>query len=200
MGAEMTIGLTVTGLLPKGQPATTISGAKVGDVLILTKPIGSGTSLAAEMAGDIRGQDLVAMLHILQQPQSKAADLLSVSNAMTDVTGFGLAGHLLEICKASEVGAELRLSDISIYDGAIEMNRLGHRSSIYKDNASISDRFSGLQGEVGELLFDPQTSGGLLATVPDEQAEDVLAALIEAGYHAAIIGRVTDDTGQVSCV
>ena len=199
MGAEMTVGLTVTGLLPKGKDAITVSGAQSGDVLILTKPIGSGTLLAAEMAGDLKGANLASLLNHLQIPQATAATRLSEAHAMTDVTGFGLAGHLMAICNASNVGAKLIMNAIPVFDGALEMSGQGHQSSIYENNASIAHRFSGLTGEIGKLIFDPQTSGGLLAAIASDQADDVLAGLIEDGYDAAIIGKITDDVGKVDC-
>jgi len=200
MGAEMTIGLTVTGMLPKGKDAITVAGAKPDDVLILTKPIGSGTLLAAEMAGDLSGVYLTPLLDQLQTSQASAAKRLTDAHAMTDVTGFGLAGHLMAMCKASNVGAELCLDAIPLFDGAEEMSRQGHRSSIYNDNAAIADRFTGLRGELGKLIFDPQTSGGLLAAVAPEDAEEVLSGILQDGYNAAIIGRITEDSGRVTCV
>ena len=80
------------------------------------------------------------------------------------------------------------------------MSGQGHQSSIYENNASIAHRFSGLTGKIGKLVFDPQTSGGLLAAIAADQADDVLAGLIEDGYDAAIIGKITDDVGNVDCV
>lgn len=200
MGAEMTVGLTVTGLIPKGKEAITLAGAKPDDVLILTKPIGSGTLLAAEMQGDLNGGFLVPLLAQLQASQGNAARILSQANAMTDVTGFGLGGHLLAMCKASNTGAEVQLDAIPVFDGAEDMSRFGHRSSIYKDNAAVADRFTGLRGEIGKLVFDPQTAGGLLAAVAPDQADEALAALLSAGYPAAIIGKITGDSGRITCV
>lgn len=199
MGAEMSIGLTVTGLLPKGREAITIAGAKAGDALILTRPIGSGTLLAAEMAGKAKGADIAALLDRMQRPQSDAAALLTDAHAMTDVTGFGLAGHLHRICKASGLGAEVNLSAIPVYDGAIEMNLAGVYSSIYPQNRLIETDFDGLTGPISELIFDPQTAGGLLAAVPSDQADQTLSALCDAGHTAAIIGKMTEGA-RITCL
>ena len=199
LGAEMTIGLTVTGMLPKGTNAVTLSGAKAGDALILTRPIGSGTVLAAEMAGQACGANVVDLLKHMQHPQAKASAILNGANAMTDVTGFGLGGHLLAICKASMVGATLNMDAIPVFEGALELSKAGHRSSIFQDNAAISSQFTGLEHDKGDLLFDPQTSGGLLASVDQETSEVLLKQLQEAGYTAAIIGQVTDEQEKINC-
>jgi len=198
-GAEMTIGLTVTGLLAKNVGAITLTGAKVGDALILTRPIGSGTLLAAEMVGAARGEDVACLLTQLQQPQAKASAILATANAMTDVTGFGLGGHLLAMCKASGVGAELKMQDVPIFDGALELAKAGHQSSIFQDNAAISDHFTGLECEKRNLLFDPQTSGGLLAAVSSADAPGLVHKLQDAGYPAVLIGHITAQAEMITC-
>lgn len=200
LGAELTIGLTATGLIPKNSEPITLTGAKTGDALILTRPIGSGTILAAEMAGQARGEDVTRVLESLQQPQAKASGILSSAHAMTDVTGFGLGGHLLALCKASGVGAEIKMQEIPVFDGAIELSKSGHRSSIFNDNAAIRDHFNGLAHDKGDLLFDPQTSGGLLAAVASSDAPSLVLALREAGYNAAAIGSVTEKSDVIKCV
>lgn len=199
LGAETTIGLTVTGLLKPGQRAITLDGALPGDALILTRPIGSGTLLAAEMQGKANGQDIVALLDEMQKPLDSAADILKDAHAMTDVTGFGLGGHLLAMCRASGVGAALRMNAVPVFDGAVALAEQGVRSSIYPENAKAAEAFEGLSGPVGHLLFDPQTSGGLLAAVDAQQAVRAVSKLSAAGYTAAIIGSVTNDAGRITC-
>lgn len=200
LGAETTIGLTVTGLVQTDQRAITLEGARTGDALILTRPIGSGTLLAAEMTGKARGQDVVALLNELQQPQDNAAEILAAAHAMTDVTGFGLGGHLLAMCKASGVGAAIRLDAIPVFDGAVDLTMQGIRSSIFPENAKVADAFDGMNGAIGDLLFDPQTSGGLLAAVSAECADTILERLSAAGYSAATIGEITEDKGKITCI
>ena len=114
LGAELTIGFTLTGLT---DAPITLAGAQVGDVIILTKPIGSGTTMAGEMAGRAQGADVIACLELMQQDQAQAAAILHDAHAMTDVTGFGLLGHLRGICDASGVGAVLRSGEIPIMQG-----------------------------------------------------------------------------------
>ena len=117
MGTELTIGFTVTGLAET--PPITRAGAKAGDALLLTRPLGSGTILAAEMAMKAKGPVVLPLLEKLAQPQSEAARRLKVAHAMTDVTGFGLAGHLMGICEASGLAAEVSLEAVPHYAGVV---------------------------------------------------------------------------------
>ena len=185
LGDELTIGFTVTGLTKK---PITLAGAKPGDQLILTKPIGSGTIMAAEMAGIAKGADVVACLELMQHDQATASAILAKAHAMTDVTGFGLAGHLRGICDASEVGATLALSDLPLMQGASALSAAGLRSSLFEDNVAGAGP---MNGPVFDLLYDPQTAGGLLAAMPARSAHTALKKLQDAGYDAAIIGEIT---------
>ena len=186
LGAELTIGYSLTGLTK--QPIT-LAGACAGDVLILTKPIGSGTIMAAEMVGKARGADVIACLAMMVQEQADAAAILHSAHAMTDVTGFGLAGHLKGICDASGVGAHLDGAAIPLMAGAQALSQAGVRSSLFEDNRHGAGT---IKGAVFDLLFDPQTAGGLLAATDAKDANAMLAALQDAGYPAAIIGEVTE--------
>ena len=185
LGDEMTIGFTVTGLC--NAAPITLRGARDGDAIILTKPLGSGVILAGSMRGLTPGADLAACFAAMIQGQGAAAAILHQAHAMTDVTGFGLAGHLLGICEASGVSAGLDLGAIALMQGAERLAGLGVRSSIWADNrTSVGGDWPG--GPRADLLFDPQTAGGLLAAVDPVMAPAVLAALRGAGYPAAMIG------------
>ena len=181
-GAELTIGFTVTGLTDR---PIAKSGAKPGDVLILTKPLGTGTIMAAEMAmtrlpGLILGEAVAACLRSMTESLGPAAEALTPhAHAMTDVTGFGLAGHLLEICAASGVGAKLNLADTPLLPAAEMLAAAGEASSLAPHNrAACLGRITGdLTSPRAALLFDPQTCGGLLAAVPSQAAPALLAAL-----------------------
>ncbi len=186
LGAELTIGFTITGL---AENPITLAGATPGDVLILTKPLGSGTIMAAEMQGKARGADVIACLAHMTRAQDAAARCLGHATAMTDITGFGLAGHMRGICDASGVGARLDVGAIPLMDGAAELAAGGIRSTIFADNQAGAGMIA---GPGHDLLYDPQTAGGLLATVPAQSAEKTLRDLQEAGYPAAIIGKITD--------
>ncbi len=184
LGAELTIGFTITGLVEK---PITQDGARPGDMLILTKPLGSGTIMAAEMQGKARGADVIACLALMTVAQDAASRILGHATAMTDITGFGLAGHLRGICDASGVGAKLDVGSIPLMDGAAELSAQGIRSSLFADN---QDGAGMVAGPGHDLLFDPQTTGGLLAAVPADAAEKTLRELRDAGYPAAIIGMI----------
>lgn len=192
-GAEMTLGFTVTGLC-KG-PAVTLAGALTGDLLVMTKPIGTGVIMAAEMAMAAPGASVAAAIDSMARAQGAEARALVAAGAraMTDVTGFGLYGHIANICLASGCGAEIDAAHVPVLPGALELAAKGHRSSLFAENRALwhgKDRSPRL-----DILFDPQTSGGLLAAIPDRaNARDVLGA---SGVAAHVIGRVTGKNGQV---
>ncbi|MBC58080.1 MAG: selenide, water dikinase SelD [Confluentimicrobium sp.] len=193
VGPELTVGFTVTGL-HDGTPVG-LAGARPGDALILTKPIGSGTLFAAEMQGRARGADIAAALAQMAAPLGPAAGVLApVAHAMTDVTGYGLAGHLLTILRASGAGADLRLADVPLMDGALTLAEAGVRSSLYPQNAAMLSEVAGADASDARcaLLCDPQTAGGLLAAVPADDLDRILDDLMAAGAHAACIGQIVD--------
>ncbi|MBO9451383.1 selenide, water dikinase SelD [Tropicibacter sp. R16_0] len=187
VGDELTIGFTLTGLCPR--PPITLSGGQPGDVLILTKLIGSGVIMAAEMAGQARGEWVASALDHMTRPQGEASGILKVAHAMTDVTGFGLAGHLQGLAEASGCGADLDLNAIPILPGAEALSAQGVRSTLYPENRSLAPELP--SGGKADLLFDPQTAGGLLAAVPRDAADGLLTELHDAGYPAARIGVLT---------
>jgi selenide,water dikinase len=194
LGAELTIGFTVTGLCDRDP--ITLRGAQPGDALILTKPLGSGVIMAAEMAGVAPGAVVAAALDLMCQPQAQASAILSDAHAMTDVTGFGLAGHLSGIGEASQTGARLKLDQIPMMLGALELAQAGQHSTLFQDNIAGSGPITGPMGPRTDLLYDPQTAGGLLAAVAADSALDIISQLQAAGYtSAAIIGTVTDMPG-----
>jgi selenide, water dikinase len=191
-GAELTVGFTVTGLLDAAP--VTLKNARPGDALILTKALGSGVVLAAEMQALARGEDVVAAWEAMSVPQGAAARLIAPeARAMTDVTGFGLAGHLWNICGASGIGAQVTLDALPLLPGAESLAARGIRSTLYPQNrAALAAVVSVPETPRGDLVFDPQTAGGLLAAVPEGRADALVAALREAGFAAARIGGMTD--------
>lgn len=193
---ELQFGLSVNG---HARPGTTLGkqGMKQGDVLILSKPLGTGTLLAADMRYQA-GQTWIdgALRRMLVSNRGAAAVFADhEASACTDVTGFGLAGHLLEMIVSGPV--ELYPGDIPALDGALECLEREVFSSLHADNKLTEKSINGrdeLRGTARyEILFDPQTAGGLLAAVPGEKAKACLAALHEAGLEqAAVIGLVGD--------
>ncbi|NNU80844.1 selenide, water dikinase SelD [Halovulum dunhuangense] len=190
LGAELTVGFTVTGIAP-ARPIL-LSGARPGDRLILTKPIGTGTILAGDMMLKAQGPDVAAAWASMCRPQGDAAAILKDAHAMTDVTGFGLAGHLLAMLDASGVAARLDLGAVPVLPGAEALAAKGVRSTLYPANAAAASRMFWTEGPKAALLFDPQTAGGLLAAVPADRAADILGQLVEAGYEAARIGEIVE--------
>jgi selenide,water dikinase len=196
-GAELVIGFTVTGLLDG--PAVTVAGARPGDALILTKPLGSGTVMAAEMAGIARPAEVAAALEAMQADGAPAARLLRAAHAMTDVTGFGLAGHLMAMLDASGTGAELWPLALPLLPGAERLASAGIRSTLFEANAqNVAGRLTGPDSPLKALLLDPQTAGGFLAAVPAAEAAPLLDALHAAGAPAARIGRITDGAPRIA--
>lgn len=203
-GAELTLGFTVTGLAT--HPLTK-AGAKPDDALILTKALGSGTILAAEMAMAqvpplMLGEVVAACFAQMRRPLAQASAILAPhAHAMTDVTGFGLAGHLVEMMDASGTGAQLWLNRLPLMIGAEALAALGERSSLAPSNrAALVGRLGGegLASPRGAMLFDPQTCGGLLAAVPWDRAEGLIAQLHAAGdASATVIGQVTAGPAQI---
>jgi selenide,water dikinase len=175
------------------------AGMQAGDVLILTKPLGTGTLFAAHALGLARGRWIEAALRNMEQSNLGATQTLQAygARACTDVTGFGLLGHLVEMTRPSGVDAEINLEALPVLDGALKCLGLGQVSSLHNANARMRsalaqpDSVGPSQAERLSLLFDPQTAGGLLASLPASQAGACLQALQAQGYgHSAIIGRV----------
>ncbi len=192
MGAELTIGFTVTGTM-ETMPLT-VATAKAGDVLILTRPIGSGVILAADMAGQADGRDVAAALAIMAQAQDREAAVLApLAHAMTDVTGFGLAGHVQAICAASGLDADLWQNAIPTYAGARTLSDAGVSSTLMPTNRTDAP----VEGAQDALLHDPQTAGGLLAAVPEGQSAAVIEALLAKGCMGHVIGRLVKGTGRL---
>ena len=203
-GAELGLGFSINGLADRDRIMRK-GGMRAGDRLILTKPLGTGTLFAADMRGEAMGRWIEAALASMVQSSKTAADIVfrHGAKACTDVTGFGLLGHLVEMTRPSEVDVELELSALPLLDGALEMVRAGIFSSLQPQNVrlrrAIREADNGARdSELLPLIFDPQTAGGLLASVPGEAAEDCLAELKESGYaRAAIVGNVTPQSNHL---
>jgi selenide,water dikinase len=189
-GSEAALGFAVTGYAEEDRLFRK-SGLRPGDVLILTKPLGTGALLAAWMRGECRADwfgELVASMLRSNGPPSEVFRDAGVI-ACTDVTGFGLAGHLLEMLDASRVSARLAVKDVPIYPGFEEVVSRGIVSSLHDDNAKTVCRVSGTT-QPPAWMFDPQTSGGLLGAVHAEAVDQTLGRLRKAGCVAAAIGEI----------
>jgi len=197
-GAELALGFAVNGLVP-ATAALRKGGLEPGDGLILTKPLGTGTLLAADMRGKAKARWVMAAIAHMIASNAEAAQILRQHgvHAATDVTGFGLIGHLIEMVRASDVDATLAIDRLPLLEGARETVARGIFSSLQPQNVrlrrAIRELATVAEHPLYPMLFDPQTSGGLLAAVPLAEAEPCVAALRAAGYAAAeIIGFVAE--------
>jgi selenide,water dikinase len=204
---EPKYGLAVTGVVHPDQVITN-TGARPGDALILTKPIGSGVLFNALRDGKIAFRDLeqevlpeVAALNATAISAALAHDL----HAGTDVTGFGITGHLLEMAVGSGVSVRLDHGSVPVYPGALEMYRRGVTTGSNRLIREMTNEYLLLRASLSsyqeELLFDPQTSGGLLLAVPAEAADTLLVALGSAGVaHAAKVGEVIEGEPSIEVI
>jgi len=195
-GDALTFGLSMQGLLSHEIMLREHAPAP-GDVLILTKPLGAGVVFAADMQGRAETPWVNEAIASMRQSNHAAAKILCRQNpaACTDVTGFGLVGHLMQLLDDVQYGAEIALDRVPVFHGALEAARQGFRSSLYPTNAAYETHVETSEVLAGtpaySLLFDPQTGGGLLSAVPADRADDCLRALKETDYaHATAIGRL----------
>ena len=191
------MGLAVTGELAPGEALLGLDGLRPGDRLILTKPLGTGVVLAADMQGRASGASVQAAHASLLRANDAAARVARRfgARACTDVSGFGLAQHLGALLRASGAGAVLEADALPALPGARELLAAGVRSTFHAQNvaaaAALCDAAALDARPGGALLFDPQTSGGLLFGVSAERADAAVAVLRDAGdAAAAAIGRV----------
>ena len=197
-GSELALGFAVNGLVADDLAGVMRKGGmEPGDVLILTKPIGTGTLFAAHARLAARGRWIDAALVSMVQSNRLGAQCMLEhgATACTDVTGFGLLGHLLEMTMGSDVDAEISLSALPLLDGALECTQAGIVSSLQPTNLRLHRALRNQAAFASHprypLIFDPQTAGGLLASVPARLAQACLGQLRSAGYtQATVIGRI----------
>ena len=201
-GPELQLGFAVNGDLD-GQPLLGSRGARPGDRLLLTAPLGTGVLFAAHMQGRADGRDIEKALLQMARGNAPAARVARRfgAHALTDITGFGLAGHLLSMLGA-DLAASLDDDSLPILDGAEDALIAGIRSTLHESNRAAAiarlDDPSASREARHELLFDPQTCGGLLMALPPEQADAALDALGGHGGGAALIGTVSERSGDAA--
>ncbi len=202
--SELALGFSINGLADKDKILRK-GGMKPGDRLILTKPLGTGTLFAADMRGDAKGRWIDDALRSMVKSNRVGAGVLFArgATACTDVTGFGLLGHLVEMARPSEVDVELDLNALPLLDGALDCVRNGIFSSLQPQNVRLRRAIRNVsngarESELLPLIFDPQTAGGLLASVPEAEATGCIDALKDAGYPtAAIVGRILPQSNNL---
>lgn len=194
-GEKLMFGLTANGFVTPDQLLKK-SGMQPGDVLILTKPIGTGTIFAAQMRYAAKPAWIDGAIAAMLQSNYPASQtfLAHGATACTDITGFGLLGHLLEMLRGTDRRAKLQIEQIPFIQGAVETTAQGIVSSLYPQNQRAQNWIANLAAIAHHpyfpLLFDPQTAGGLLATVPPDRAADCLRTLQQSGHTAQIIGQI----------
>ena len=192
--AEPKYGLCVTGLARPDRVLTN-GGAREGDVLVLTKPLGAGiltTAAKAELLDGETYRALVEQMAALNRAAALAAGPLDPS-ACTDITGFGLLGHLRELAEASGRTAEVWAGRVPLLPRALELARDGIiPAGAYRNRefAGADVAAEGVDRAVLDCLYDPQTSGGLLFSIPEARGEALLRRLADAGVAAAAVGRM----------
>ena len=193
-GADLGIAFTVFGGL--GGDVLAKGGLRAGEKLVLTKPLGTGAVLAGAMRGKARARDVVAAIDSMDTSNASAVGVLRDHGVggCTDVSGFGLAGHLTEMTRASNVGAVLN-GPLPQLPGAADLMAGGIVSSLQRNNEQALDDFvirkARPDAPTVRILADPQTSGGLLAGVPAAAASSCVGELRRLGYDAAVVGEVT---------
>jgi len=193
--SQIMFGYSVTGVIHPNKVAKN-SGAKVGDLLILTKPIGTGVISTGIKFGEVSHVVTSGSVNTMLTPGKHAAEAMRDFNVKgaTDVTGFALLGHAWEMARASKVTLEIRAEEVPLLAGALELAAFGLVTSGDKTNreylgSDISIN-SKVDANVLKLLFDPQTAGGMLISVPQAWADQLLQRLRGNYPRAAIIGRV----------
>ena len=201
---EPKYGLAVTGVIHPDHILTNC-GAKEGDALILTKPLGTGVLFNARRSKKLPWRDMEQTLPIVASLNKKAIEVaLNFDiHACTDITGFGIIGHSLEMAKGSGIQVNLFYDRLQFYPNALQMYRRGETTGSNKANRKLAEglfkKIKKLSREEEELLFDPQTSGGLLLSLPSANSDSLIKELKKGGIEAAaLVGEVV--TSAEPCV
>lgn len=198
---EIKFGYAVTGAVDPKRILSN-SGAKIGDRLLLTKPIGTGvigTAMKNGRAPEAVSAQAIASMCTLNKVAAETIDTLPGIHSCTDITGFGLLGHGSEVANASGVTLAIEVDRVPLFDGVralVKRNRNAGMDSNRDHFGSGVKLPAGIDGDLLDLLYDPQTSGGLLIFVGDEHAAQALQALHAAGVAAVQIGQVLPPTGN----
>jgi len=195
-GPELGLGVVANGFAT-AEELLDKNSLEEGQILILNKRLGIGTLFAAHMRLKAKGMWIEEAIQSMLLSNAEAMRVFVSCNlsSCTDITGFGLAGHLLTLLKRSGLGADLYLKDLPILSGALECSSIGIESSLSPENRKNEEEILSApefrQHKYYPMLFDPQTSGALLAAIPQDRAEECLALLQDKGYpDSRIIGRV----------
>jgi len=204
--AEPKYGMSVTGVVNPGEQVTN-AGAQPGDILVLTKPIGTGIITTAGKQERVSEEVLNSAVNVMSELNRNASEaMMHVGvNSCVDITGFGLLGHLRLITAGSGVSAQVKVSDVPVIEGVHELLEMGiapggtHRNLESLDG--VVDWHSDISAETQILLADAQTSGGLLMSVAPHKLDELLAALGQAGVITrAVIGKIVPRDGAEAAI
>jgi len=194
---ELKFGLAVIGR-GRSDRLLTNAGARPGDRLILTKPLGTGVLVNAFKFDKLDEEGLEPALVEMERLNARASELALTHGVRgaTDITGFGLSGHALNIARGSKVRIRIELERLIVHDGFYDLVRKGISTGCTEKNRANAQSFyvesRSLSDEQREVLFDPQTSGGLLLATPADHASALLQELLESGHRAAEVGEVLE--------
>ena len=198
---QIMFGYSVTGVIDPNHVATN-SGARPGDVIILTKPIGTGVISTGIKRAKASPEVVAASVATMMTPGKYAAEAITKFEvkAATDVTGFALLGHAWELACASNVTIEIDSARVPLIDGALELATAGMVTGADKTNRQyVGEDVSlaeGIDPNLVKLFYDPQTAGGLLLAIPEVKADDLLSELRRNYARAEMIGRATENDGK----
>ncbi len=202
---EPKYGLAITGLVNPDE-VTSLDKAKPGEVLILTKPLGIGVLATALKSDLVTEKDIEeAILNAAYLNKGAAEVALKVgAKAVTDITGFGFLGHLFEMLKASNVAAEIELEKVPIYEKALEFVEMGIMPAGLHNNRSFLEGKVHLSGKLQQVLldvlYDPETSGGLLISLSENRVDEALVLLKDKSPCASVVGRIVEGTPTVKVI
>jgi selenide,water dikinase len=194
---EIKFGFAISGIIDPSKIITN-DGAKPGDILVLTKPLGTGVVSFAHQIGKASASALEAIARSMIELNKEASEILMDMEILTatDITGFGLLGHMSEMVVQSGVTAEIYAGNVPVFDEVLDYLRQGMISGAIERNREFSSRFvstsENVEEELEMVLYDPQTSGGLLASVNESKVEELISRLKDKGIlNTAIIGKIT---------
>jgi selenide,water dikinase len=202
---ELKFGLSVVGEADPGRLLTN-AGARPGDRLLLTKPLGTGILINAFKVDKLDEEGLEPALREMERLNDVAGRLALEhgARAATDVTGFGLAGHALGIARASGAAVRFVFERLPIHEEVLRLIKAGVTTGCTAANeenvSAVLKDYAGLDKMQREVLFDPQTSGGLLLSAPPENASALLAALLASSHGAADVGEVLEGPARIEIV
>jgi selenide,water dikinase len=204
---EPKYGLCVSGVVHPDKVITN-AGSQLGDALILTKPIGTGVLFNAVRSGKMPykevERDVLPIVAGLNDT-AMACALEFELHACTDITGFGIAGHLLEVAQGCQASVLLNYADLVLYPGVLEMYGKGETTGSNQANRTMAQSKIEIRASLSkteeETLYDPQTSGGLLLSVPRDQARELLKTLDARGVQSAVqVGEIIDGPSKIVVV